>query len=95
LLKIVVPASDAYNAGMQYTVRNIPKSVDKALRQKAKQQGRSLNEELLHAIASWTGIGATPVKKRDLRHIAGTYVHDPGFEQAMRDQDTIHPDDWK
>jgi hypothetical protein len=32
-----------YNICMQYTIRNVPGSVDTALRQSARQQGKSLN----------------------------------------------------
>jgi hypothetical protein len=83
---------------MQYTIRNISKQVDQALRRRAKQQRRSLNEVALEALALGAGIsvnGSPPVKFRDLSDIAGTYVSDPGFEQAMKEQDQIHPDDWK
>ena len=83
---------------MQYTLRNIPKQVDQLLRRKAKQQGRSLNEVALEALSLGAGIvpeGQKPVKRRDLSDIAGTYVYDPGFEQALKDQDQIHPDDWR
>ena len=39
-----VPACVAYTAGMQYTLRRIPRDLDKALRQRARKEGRSLNE---------------------------------------------------
>jgi hypothetical protein len=93
-----VQAPDAYNAGMQYTLRDIPKKVDQALRQKAKLEGRSLHEVAKEALALGAGIvpiGQKPVKRRDLSDIAGTYVHDPGFEEAMREQDKIDPRDWE
>ena len=83
---------------MQYTIRNISKQVDQALRRRAKQQGRSLNDVALEALALGAGItanGKPRIKFRDLSDIAGTYVSDPGFEQAMKDQDQIHPDEWK
>ena len=83
---------------MQYTLRNIPRQVDQALRKRAKQQGRSLNDVALEALSLGAGItanGKQPVKYRDLSDIAGTFVPDPGFEQAMKEHDQIHPDDWK
>ena len=36
-----------------------------------------------------------PVKYRDLSDIAGTWVEDPAFDEAMRDQDQVDPEMWK
>jgi hypothetical protein len=83
---------------MQYTIRNISKQVDQALRRKAKQQGRSLNEVALEALALGAGIvpaNGQRVKRRDLSDFAGTYVKDPGFEEAMKEMDRIDPEDWQ
>ena len=90
-------ATDAYNAGMQYTIRNIPMHLDQALRRKAKKQGRSLNEVAIEALLIGAGVATDgqPVKRRWLDDIAGTWVEDPAFNQAMKEQDQIHPDDWK
>ena len=98
-LKLSVQASDAYNAGMQYTLRNIPRELDRALRRKAKEQGKSLNQVAIEAMAYGTGLGV-PVgngrrKYRDLSDWVGTYVYDPGFEEALRDQDRIDPEMWE
>jgi hypothetical protein len=98
LLKVVVHATDEYNAGMQYTLRNIPKEVDTALRRRAKRQGRSLNEVALEALSMGAGVPVNSdgqVKYRDLSDIAGTYVHDPGFEEALKEMDQIDPEDWE
>ena len=92
-----VPALIAYNAGMQYTLRNIPKKVDQALRKKARQQGRSLNEVAIEALAIATGAiaSATPVKRIDVSDIAGTWIEDPEFDAIMAEQDQIDPEMWK
>jgi plasmid stability protein len=57
---------------MQYTLRNIPKSVDKALRAKAKADGKSLNEAALEVMKSGLGVSDEPGKKRDLSDLTGT-----------------------
>ena len=82
---------------MQYTVRNIPKKVDQVLRKRAKEQGKSLNDVTVEALAAATGVveSATPIKYCDLSDIAGTYVHDPGFEAAMKEQDEVDPEAWR
>jgi hypothetical protein len=34
-------------------------------------------------------------RQRDLSDLAGTWVDDPAFDQAIRDQDQVDPDLWK
>ena len=82
---------------MQYTIRNIPKKVDQALRKKAKEQGRSLNDVAIEALAVATGVvqSAKPVQRIDLSDIAGTWVEDPEFDKIMREQDQIDPEMWR
>jgi hypothetical protein len=93
-----VHADDEYNAGMQYTLRNIPKKVDQALRRRAKQQRRSLNDVLVEALSIGAGItpnGREPVKYRDLSDIAGSWVEDPEFDKIMAELDQVDPRDWE
>ncbi len=82
---------------MQYTIRDIPKQVDDALRRRAKQQGRSLQDVALEALAAGAGLplNGQRVKQRDLSGFAGTYVPDPGFEEALREADQVRPEDWE
>lgn len=82
---------------MQYTIRNIPKRVDQALRKKAKSQGRSLNDVAIEALAIATGmiVPAKPVQRIDLSDIAGTWVEDPEFDKIMAEQDQVDPEMWK
>ena len=83
---------------MQYTLRNIPKEVDAALRRRAKNQGRSLNEIAVEALSMGAGVPVNSedrLKYRDLSDIAGTYVHDRGFEEALKEMDQIDPEDWE
>ena len=82
---------------MQYTLRNIPKKVDQILRQRAKDQGRSLNEVALEAMALGAGVSANGVRVRhmDLSDIAGSWVEDPEFDKIMAEQDTIDPEMWR
>jgi hypothetical protein len=94
-IKLQVQAADAYNAGMQYTLRNIPKNIDTAVRQKAKRQGRSLNDAAIEALANWAGVGVEVQKKRDLSDIAGTWVEDPEFDKAIEEMRRIDPELWR
>jgi hypothetical protein len=40
----------------QYTIRNVPRAVDQALRQRAKALGKSINQVALEALAAATGL---------------------------------------
>ena len=95
-----MPALIAYNAGMedkhaiQYTLRGIPRRVDSALRRKAKREGVSLNRAALHAIAHGLGLDDEKPVYDDLDDLAGTWVEDPAFDEAIREIDSVDPDLW-
>ena len=95
LARVDVQAVVSYDAGMQYTLRRIPKAVDKALRDLARRQGRSLNDVAVEALARSCGLTDEPVKHRNLTGIAGTWVEDPDFDAALADQDRIDAELWK
>lgn len=80
---------------MQYTLRNVPKEVDRALRRRAREQGKSLNEVAVEALAEAVGVGETRRRRRSVADIAGTWVEDPECEAALRDQDRVDPELWR
>jgi hypothetical protein len=80
---------------IQYTIRASPTEVDNKLRQKAKKEGKSLNEVALQALAAAAGNSSTTQKKRDLSDLIGDWLDDPEFDAAIAAQRVIHPDDWK
>ena len=80
---------------MQYTLRNIPRAVDKALRELARRQGKSLNEVAIQALARACGVSGEDVRHRDLAGIAGSWVADPDFDEAIADQDRVDEALWK
>jgi hypothetical protein len=80
---------------MQYTVRNVPKSLDALLRDRAKKEGKSLNQVVLEAIARAFGVSQEPMRQRDLNELAGSWVEDPEFDRAIEDHDRIDEDLWR
>lgn len=80
---------------MQYTLRQIPDHLDQALRQRARHQGKSLNEVAIEALLSGLGLAGKPVKRRDLGDVAGTWINDPEIDEALADQRRIEPDLWR
>jgi len=85
----------AYNMSMQYTIRDIPDHLDKALRQAAREQGKSLNEVAIETLARGAGITGERGPQRDLADIAGTWRKDPAFDSALAAQDTIDQEIWR
>jgi len=92
---LALVACNAYNRCMQYTIRNVPDAVDEALRNTARQQGKSLNEVAIEALARGAGVSGERRRQRDLSDIAGTWREDPAFDHALADQDTIDEEMWR
>lgn len=96
--KLEMQAPDTYNAGiMQYTIRQVPKQVDKALRARAKAQKKSLNQIALEALAQIAGVSDDPAKpKRDLSFMGKmddeTYK---AIQEVRAMSERIWPEDWK
>lgn len=80
---------------MQYTIRNVPKTLDAMLRDRARKEGKSLNEMVIEALARAMGFSKEPLRQRDLTGIAGTWVEDGEFDRAIEDQDRIDEDLWR
>lgn len=78
----------------QYTLRNVPASVDKALRRLAKSKGRSLNGLLLDIVREAAGVATEPAVHHDLDHLIGSWVSDPETERALDEQRRVVPGDW-
>lgn len=87
-------AYNAYNYGMQYTIRNVPTPLDAALRRSAREQGKSLNEIAVEALARGAGLSER-LPQRDLSDIAGTWRKDAAFDNALAAQDTIDEELWR
>lgn len=84
----------AYNSCMQYTIRRIPGSLDAALRRRAQEQRKSLNEVAIEALVRGAGVAGERDRQRDLRDIAGTWRSDRAFDRALAAQDTIDKELW-
>lgn len=78
----------------QYTIRNIPESLDIYLRQMAKKSGRSLNETAVQSLLKGCGLSDEEIIYNDLDHLIGTWQEDIGFDEAIRMQDQIDKEAW-
>ena len=88
-------ACTAYNECMQYTIRNVPGTLDEALRRVARERGKSLNEIAIEALARGAGITGERKRQRDLADIAGTWRKDAAFDRALAAQHTIDEAMWR
>jgi hypothetical protein len=88
-------AGTAYSFCMQYTLRGIPEALDDALRQRAKAEGKSLNEVAVDALADGLGLGAEDIVRRDLSDVVGTWKNEAAVQAALASQDRIDKALWK
>jgi len=88
-------ACNANNLCMQYTVRNVPKRLDAAVRRTAREQGKSLNEVIIEALTRGAGVSGERTRQRDLSDIAGSWREGPVFDSAVADQDVIQAELWR
>ena len=79
-------------ARVQYTIRGIPREVDRVLRQKAARRKQSLNQLVLEELTS-----AAMGKRRriDLSDITGLWTPDPAFDEILASQRQIDWEKWK
>ena len=79
----------------QYTIRSVPVTVDRALRRRAKAEGKSLNAVAIEALERGLELEAKPQIHTDLDFLIGTWQEDPEFDRAMKDFERIDEDMWK
>lgn len=95
-----MPAFCAYTVGMkqkqaeQYTIRNVPKALDQALRRQVKASGRSLNEVLIESLRRGTGIAGEATAHDHLDFLIGHWEDDTATTEAIAAQRTIDPELW-
>jgi hypothetical protein len=77
---------------IQYTVRGVPKEVDRALRAKAAELKMSLNQVVVNELTHAT-IGHAP--KADFSALVGQWTPDPEFDDVIASQRQIDWDKWK
>jgi hypothetical protein len=81
---------------VQYTIRNIPKGVDEALRKLAVREGCSLNSVALSALEAESGINSNQnARYYDLDELAGTWVQDDAFDRVMDAFDVVDEELWQ
>ena len=80
---------------MQYTIRAVPNEIDRALRQRAKRESKSLNAVVIDALARGLALDAAPARHTDLDDLVGTWQEDPDFDRAVAEFDRIDDESWQ
>jgi len=80
---------------MQYTIRAVPDEIDRALRQRARRESKSLNTVVIDALARGLALDVAPVRHTDLDHLVGTWQEDPQFDRAVAEFDRIDDESWQ
>jgi hypothetical protein len=79
-------------AEVQYTVRGVPKEVDRALRERAAHRHQSLNQLIVEELTEST-LGGRP--RADFSDLVGCWTPDPEFDEILASQRQIDSDKWK
>jgi hypothetical protein len=80
---------------IQYTIRGLPRSVDDALRRRARREGKSLNATAVETLAEGLGLNGEPLRHHDLDFLHGSWVEDPEFDAAIEQQDRVDVGLWR
>jgi plasmid stability protein len=80
---------------MQYTLRNLPKHLDRAIRERARREQKSLNEVAIDALLRAFGMQGEHAAQRDLADIAGSWREDPELDAVLAEQRRVDPDLWR
>ncbi len=82
----------AQSKTVRYTIRGVPRDVDRALRQRAAQRKQSLNQLILDELTAAT-VGRR--QRADFSDLVGQWTPDPAFDKIMGTQRQIDSDKWK
>ena len=80
---------------MQYTLRDVPPRLVVEVRERARREGKSLNQAALEAMAQGLGLSGSRPPRRSVDDVAGTWKSDAAVEKALADQDRVDPGMWK
>jgi hypothetical protein len=81
--------------GIQYTLRGIPPPLDEALRRKSRQEGHSINQTAIEVLRTGLILNGDSIRHHDLDFLAGSWVEDPSFDEAIRSQDRVDEKLWR
>jgi hypothetical protein len=79
----------------QYTVRGVTRNLDDRVREEARRYDASVNATLLDALARGLGAHDEPVESHDMDDLAGTWVEDDAFDEAVAAFQSVDEALWR
>ncbi len=92
---LALSAYTAYTKCMQYTIRGLSARLDKLIRRRAKEEGKSLNTVAVEALMEAFGLRGSVPAHRDVGSLAGSWVEDPAVDEALQEQRSIDDEMWR
>lgn len=80
---------------IQYTIRNIPPVVDRVIRKRSKQSGKSFNQTVVDLLALQTVGTTNPLHEDNFDWLYGADTLDESFDEAIRDLSKIDEKLWQ
>jgi len=80
------------------TVHGIDEKTEKLIKKRAKSEGTSVNKVMKGLLAEALGIDKTKKDNREeFLDLFGVWTEEEGkqFFEAIKDLETVHPEDWK
>jgi len=87
-------AYSVYMSKIQYTIRNIPPAVDKVIKKRSKQSGKSFNQTVVDLLSFGT-TNPPDDDNFDWLFGAGKDSLGPEFDEAIKDLSKPDPKLWK
>lgn len=84
-----------HKSDTQYTVRQIPRELDRRLKKLARQRGMSLNSFIVECLTREADLAPDKPKYHHLDHLFGKWQEDPEFDAILQEQRKIDEDLWK
>jgi hypothetical protein len=82
-------------ANIQYTIRNIPPSVDKVIRKRSKQTGQSFNQTVVDLLSLQTFGTTDPKPDTSFSWLYGQNTLDESFDKAIKDLSQVDKSLWQ
>jgi len=84
-----------YMSTIQYTIRNVPTVVDKVIRKRAKQTGKSFNQTVVDMLSLQSVGTINPKENNNFDWLFGSLKLDDKFDQAIKDLSQIDKELWQ
>ena len=82
-------------ANIQYTIRNIPPSVDKVIRKRSQQSGQSFNQTVVDLLTLQTFGTTDPKPDTDFNWLYGQNTLDESFDDTIQNLSQVDEKLWQ